>query len=211
MKSEEYRWGGERGQAHTLEGIIGGLLLLSGLVFALQATAVTPLSASTSSQHIENQLEASAEGVLAVAADDGSLKNATLNWNESSGKFYNLSEDDEQFTAGGPPNAFGRLLNRTFADRRIAFNVYLIPLSPTNDPSEPFDRPRQGLVYRGAPSDNAVTASRIVTIYESDRLLDANGDPGMTVTDSSTFYAGDAAPNSTVYNLVQVRVVVWRM
>lgn len=195
-----------RGQAHTLEGIVGGLLLLSGLVFALQATAVTPLSASTSSQHIENQLGASAEGVLAVAADDGSLKNAILNWNETGERFYNLSEDDDHFTAGGPPNEFGRLLDQTFVDRGVAFNVYLIPLSESGEPSDPIE-----LVYRGAPSDNAATASAIVTIYESDRLLDASGDPGMTVDNSSTFYAPDAAPNSTVYHIVRVRVVAWRM
>lgn len=195
-----------RGQAHTLEGIIGGLLLLSGLVFALQATAVTPLSASTSSQHIENQLEASGDGALAVAAENGSLKNATLSWNETGGRFHDLSDADDSYTAGGPPNGFGRLLTRTFTDRGVAFNVYLVPLSPAGEPSSPIE-----LVYRGAPSDNAATASRIVTIYESDRLLNANGDPGLTVNESTTFYAPDAAPNSTVHNLVQVRVVVWRM
>ncbi len=65
-----------RAQAHTLEAIVSGMLLLASLVFALQMTAVTPLSASTSSQHIENQQQAIGHGVLASAVAEGALKPA---------------------------------------------------------------------------------------------------------------------------------------
>ncbi|MFQ3285215.1 MAG: hypothetical protein ACI944_001946, partial [Natronomonas sp.] len=37
-----------RGQAHTVEAFAAAVLVVSGLVFATQAAAVTPLSASTS-------------------------------------------------------------------------------------------------------------------------------------------------------------------
>jgi hypothetical protein len=202
-----------RGQAHALEGIVAGLVLLSGLVFALQSTAVTPLSASTASQQIENQQQSTAEGVLATAAANGSLKNATLSWNESAGRFHNLSER-EYYASGGPSNAFGRLLNRTFEDRNVAFNVYLIYLKPgrgANPTSADRSAPRR-LVYRGAPSDNAVAASRSVTLYDSDRLLNATGERGIPVNESSSFYASsDALDDSDVYTVVEVRVVVWRM
>jgi hypothetical protein len=205
--------GRSRGQAHALEGIVAGLVLLSGLVFALQSTAVTPLSASTASQQIENQQQSTAEGVLATAAANGSLKNATLAWNETEDQFPNPGERG-YYTQGGPPNAFGHLLNRTFEDRNVAFNVYLIylkPVSGTNSPSSELSTPRR-LVYRGAPSDNAVSASRSVTLYDSDRLRNTSGVRGSTLNDSSSFYAsGDAFEHSSVYTVVQVRVIVWRM
>ena len=68
----------DRGQAYTLEAIIASVLLISSLVFALQVTVVTPLSASTSNQHIENQQRASAAGVLTAAQETGALKDAVL-------------------------------------------------------------------------------------------------------------------------------------
>ena len=72
-----------RGQIYTLEAVIAAVLLVSSLVFALQVTAVTPLSASTSNQHIENQQRASASGVLTAAEEAGILQDAVLFWNDS--------------------------------------------------------------------------------------------------------------------------------
>ena len=197
----------DRGQAHTLEGIIGALLLLSSLVFALQVTAVTPLSASTSSQHIENQQQATAEGVLAVAADDGSLAEAALYWEVGNGSFHGL-EGDPFYTNDAEVENFtlGERLNDAFGDRGVAFNVALVYQTA------PGDRRERRLVYRGAPSDNAVIASRIVTLYDDTRLVRANGTRmSQNVSNVSGFYAPDAAPSSPIYNVVRVEVTVWRM
>nr|WP_267163201.1 hypothetical protein [Halovenus salina] len=78
----------DRGQALTLEAVVGAILMLAAIGFALQMTAVTPLSASTSSQHIENQLQSTSEGVLDTAADTGALREAVLYWNETTGEFH---------------------------------------------------------------------------------------------------------------------------
>jgi len=59
----------DRAQAHTLEAFAAAILLVAALTFALQATAVTPLSASTSNQHIENQQRAVATDLLATSAE----------------------------------------------------------------------------------------------------------------------------------------------
>lgn len=100
-----------RAQVHTLESIVAGLLLMASVVFALQMTAVTPLSASTSSQHIENQQQASAEGVLAAAAESGALRRAVLYWDEQEGTF-NGTTDGTAYTVNAPPNDFGTMLDR---------------------------------------------------------------------------------------------------
>jgi len=196
-----------RGQAHALEGIIASLILVSSIVFALQVTAVTPLSASTSNQHIENQQQATAEGVLAIADDNGSLARTTLYWDESNASFHDLQggsfyTNDEEVTGF----VLGQLLNQEFGDRGVAFNVNLIYRTSSGD-----RRTRQ-MVYRGAPSDNAVTATRTVTLHDDDELVTANGsDTGTTVDESGTFYAPDASPGTNVYNVIRVEVVVWRM
>ncbi|PSP64440.1 hypothetical protein BRC77_03820 [Halobacteriales archaeon QH_8_64_26] len=208
----------DRGQAHTLEGVVAGLVLLSGLVFALQATAVTPLSASTSSQHIENQLKASAEGVLATAANNSSrepssLKNAILFWGDSDGdgdEEFRGADNEDFYTSDAPSNRFGDLLGHMLENNGIAYNVYVVYQQPDGR------RVEQRMIYHGEPSDNAVTASRLVTLYDDDVLhYDADGDgaaePTGTTIDKSNFYVPDVAKSSAVYNVLEVEVVVWRM
>ncbi len=194
-----------RGQAHSLEAFTAALLILAGVLFALQATAVTPLSASTSSQHIENQERALAEGLLAGAAESGDLRNAVVHWNETDNGFVGATSAGYHANAG-PPNALGAALNETFADDRIAFNVFVHYRQPSNESA------RQTMVYMGSPSDNAVTAAATVVLFDDTELVGPSA--GTTVAASASagqFYAPDAAPNSTLFNVVEVRIVVWQM
>ena len=194
-----------RGQAHTLEALVASLLLLSGVAFALQVTTVTPLSASTSSQHIENQLGATADGVLAAASENGALKRAVL-FTDEDGNFHGSS--DSYYTNSGPPNQFGAMLERAFERRGIVFNVYVNYQTANGQ----FRRKR--MVYRGVPSDNAVAVTKTVTLTDDDVLhADPDGDgvaepTGITVKSSSLYH--DAVGDG-LYNVVSVEVVVWRM
>jgi hypothetical protein len=207
----------DRGQAHTLEAFVAAMLLVAGLTFALQATAVTPLSASTSNQHIENQQRAAATGVLETSAANGDLREAVLDWhpgNDTVEAGFRGTHGDAGFhTGGGPPNGFGDALDRTFLDRRIAFNVYVrFHVEPTTYGATPVKR--QPMVYMGTPSDNAVTAIRTVTV-SNDTTLTADGFGGHTleaVADDpdATFYAPPVDPGPT-YNVLEVSIVTWRM
>jgi hypothetical protein len=197
----------DRGQAHTLEGVVAGLVVLSAVVFALELTAVTPLSASTSSQHIENQQEATARGILGAAAENGSLKRTLLYWNSSSGRFWNSTDltENDYYETDPPPTEFGRMLNRSFDRDGIAYNVYL----RFDTPGGTFDVQR--LVYQGRPSDNAVSASRPVALSRNDKLHDHEENPtDRNVSNASTFYAEETG-DSSVYSVVRVEVVVWRI
>jgi hypothetical protein len=195
----------DRGQAHTLEGVVASLILLSAVVFALEMTAVTPLSASTSSQHIENQQEATARGVLASAAETGALQRAVLSWNDSSEQFYNTSSLG-YFTTDPPPNEFGEMLNRSFNRKGVAYNIYL----SYQEPDGTTDRER--FTYQGRPSDNAVQATWTVTLMQNDEIHTHEGvASGTEVSDESTYFAPRAADQSSVYNVVRVEVVVWRI
>ncbi|MDZ5812058.1 hypothetical protein U4E84_11965 [Halorubrum sp. AD140] len=195
----------DRAQAHTLEAFAAAILLVAGLTFALQATAVTPLSASTSNQHIENQQRAVATDLLATSAENGDLRDALLYWNPENETFAGSHPEFDTYTRGGPPNSFGEALNRTFLDRRVAFNVEV----------RHGDRNRTDVVDMGSPSDNAVTASRAVSLSD-DANLTAPGYEETTLagladgSDPGAFYAASDA-DGAVYDHVEVRITVWRM
>lgn len=195
----------ERAQAFTMEAVTASLLLLAAVVFALQTTALTPLSASTSNQYVHDQQAAVAAGVLDGAVANGTLRPALLYWNDTGGQFHRTG-DDGTYHNGGPPTAFGRSLNRSFGSRSIAFNVNVLYVS-----SSGALRTEQ-LVRLGSPSDNAVRTTRTVTLTDDDVLYAPDGTPtDTTLANASTFYAPDAAPDSPVYNVVRVEVVVWRI
>jgi hypothetical protein len=196
--------GSTRGQAHTLEAFVAATILLASIVFALQVTAVTPLTASTSSQHIENQQEAVATGVLAAAAENESLKPTLLFVNNSTGRFHGDTFDGV-YVSGGPPTALGETLDDTFLDRGIAFNLYV------HYPTSERTIRRETIVRMGGPSDNAISARWRVTLYDDDVLYAADGTrTSHTLTDSTTFYAADQS-RGPLYSVMEVEVVVWRM
>jgi len=199
-----------RGQAHTLEAFSAGLVLLGAIVFALQATAVTPLTASTASQHIENQQSEVAQGLLDAAAANGTLKQSVLFVNNSTGCYHgSVSCPTHAYVDGGPPLPFGTSLNETFREEGVAFNVNVIYV----DNSSTGERvlAKRQVVNFGRPSDNAVTARRTVTLYDDDELHDASGVPNGTTLENSTYYVPNLDDGGRVYNVVQVEVVVWRM
>lgn len=197
----------DRAQAHTLEAFTASLLIVSGLIFAVQATAVTPLSASTSNQHIENQERAMAENLLAAAEANGTLQEAIVDWNTSANRWRGAGEFGT-FAEHGPPNAFGKALNETFADERIAFNVIV---RYRDDPNETASFSNEILVYMGSPSDNAVSAGRTVAITD-DTEVGNTGTNVSTAGSNGNFYTEtDVAPNSALYTVAEVEVVVWQM
>jgi hypothetical protein len=200
---------GDRGQALTLEAVTAALLLLVALGFALQMTAVTPLSASTSSQHLENQLESTGEGVLASTADSGALREAVLFWNRSESEFHNTTQEP-YYRAGAPPNEFGDVLDEVFGSRNIAYNVIIH--YETGDGGVATQR----MIYQGRPSDHAISASRTVELTKQNRIVRENGSRGPTLDSlaDDEFYAepGVGADGDPLhYNLVRVEVIAWRI
>ncbi|MFB6156545.1 MAG: hypothetical protein ABEJ34_01720 [Haloferacaceae archaeon] len=213
-----------RGQAHTLEAVVAGLLLLSSVVFALQVTAVTPLSASTSSQHVENQQQALAEGMLQRTAHSGALRRAVLFWGDADGdterEFHCAREGVEyasnpNVTACGiagtanavhvPPNDFGAAVNETFGTA-VAVNVRIRYRTSAGGTDT------RRMVYRGQPSDNAVRVGVTVTLTDDNVLYDPQGEPTDRNVGSggAAFYADDVG-DGPLFNVLRVEVTVWRI
>lgn len=196
-----------RGQANTLEGIVAAGIVVASLVFALQVTAVTPLSASTASQHIENQQRAAVSGLLAVAEDEGELRRAVLYYNETSGRFHGSGEAGHYTSSENVTKSeLGEMLQARFGERGIAYNVNFIYYSANGN------RRLTRFIYRGEPSDNAVSASRIVSLYEDDYLIHVNHTTDNSTTVGEDFYIPKQTGGSAgLYSVVEVEVVVWRM
>lgn len=195
------------GQVHTLETIFAAGLIIGTLIFAVQATAITPLTISTSHQHIETQQKKMADGVLENAKytedpnEVSALEEAILYWDTDEQRFYNGSPDGH--LGSYPDNEFGDLLEDTFEDRRIATNVYVT-----------YSRDGGGsgtkqMLHMGEPSDNAMSATTTVVLYD-DHEITAPGET-QAISDTPAFYAPDAFEDSNVYNVVEVRIVVWRI
>lgn len=199
-----------RGQAFTLEAIFAAILILSAAVFALQVTAVTPLTSSTSSQQIQNQQAAVANGFLDAAEERGELRENALFWNETSRRWHNTGAPGTYVS--GPPTSFGEHINDSFLSWGVAVNVHVEYYTPPDNSSRRISKDEQ-LVDMGAPSENAVTSERTVILYDDDVLRDENGDKTAKTLNahSDSFYAPDASPSTEIYNVVTFRVTVWRI
>lgn len=197
-----------RGQAHTVEAFAAAVLIIGGLIFATQATAVTPLSASTSNQHIENQQKATIEGLLATSAENGTLQEAVLYWNATrndGGAFAGTPETGVY--ANGPPNDFGAALNATLFDRRIAFNVVV------HYPNGNGSIDTEEMVRMGEPSSNAVSATRSIGLYDGSQISTKEDDRTLAEVDAdpdAAFYASDTSPDTQLYTVVEVEVIAWQ-
>ncbi|NHN49589.1 hypothetical protein G9464_18630 [Halostella sp. JP-L12] len=209
----------ERAQAFTLEGFIGSMLILTAVLFALQSVIITPTTSGTVDRDVRAQHQTQANDILQQAHNNGSLKYLVLNFDGEDSDYYEGSErSDIGYGADPPPTQFGTMLNQTFNQRGKVYNVVVeYRCVATNDSNcegaggnATVGVMRRNMVYRGVPSDNAVVATRMVTIYDNDTLPNYDG----TVEDAAAdpnyeFPVSDTAPNSTIYTVAEVRVVVW--
>lgn len=199
----------DRAQIHTLEAAIAALLIVGALLFASQATAVTPLSASTSNQHIENQQLTMGEDVLAMADRNGSLQAALTYWNLSEGDdpphFRGADPNQTAYsTFYGEDNPLNESIHGAFGHGIYAYNIELRYLT------EEGEFRTVDMVRMGSPSDHAVTATRTVTLFDDDELPDQQGKLADDSVESE-FWAPNIDENSSVYNVVEVRLTLWRM
>jgi hypothetical protein len=209
-----------RGQAHTLEGVAAALLVVAAVAFAIQATAVTPLTASTASQHIEIQHERAAAGLLETERANGNLSRTLRYWNGTASSFRNATADGYYVGtpgpgAGSPPNAsFLRAVQDAFGDRAVVYNVNVHYVDENGR------RGFRRVVYNGEPSADAVAATRLVTLYDDQHATVRSGgafapDPDApTLADvqdgeNTAFFAPNREGHA--YAVVEVEVVLWRM
>lgn len=206
----------DRGQINTLEAFIAALILVGGLLFASQATAVTPLSASTSNQHIENQQQANADDLLTIAAEEGTLAQALTYWNVSDEEPVDAHwahADPESGTYSMLPTAAAEqhplhdLLEMAFDRGAHAFNLEIVYQTPDGGVDT------KSIVHQGTPSDNAVSARKTVALFGSEPISyeDSEYDTVAELADNAEFWTEDIDDDIDLFTTVEVRITVWRM
>ena len=208
----------DRGQAYTLEGFVSAMVVLMAVLFALQSVVITPTSGGLSDRSVQAQLQQEAQDALVVSDQEGNLtlSNTIRNWDATDD-----SGDKEQFYKASVPgpdgnltynttefksqSKLGNILKQRFADNGYSYNVELIYETESND----FDTTY--LVYQGAPSPDAVTASYVVTLYETDKLTATKSITLQKAYNKSEYDypIPETTTTEPVYNIVEVRVIVW--
>lgn len=188
----------DRSMAYTMDAVLFSLVLLAGLSLAF--VQISDGGEDISDQLSEQQLESDLESLVEIGQTSGALQRSTVYWDDSEGTWVGLSSKNSY---SGIPNSHP--LDGTFMplERRnieIGLTVeYVTSSGFTNQIRS---------VHPGSPSAQAVVHSETVVIKDDTNL--AGPDSSMTVSDSSSFFAPDAYPNSDTYNTLTVYVIVWQ-
>jgi hypothetical protein len=204
---------GDRGQAFTLEGVVGAIIILTAVVFALQSVVITPTTSGSVNPDVRQELQTEANDVLATAGQNETfgLQDYVLYWSQSTQRYAGSINQRVGYGSRTPPGNFGNLLLTTFSQRGRTYNVEFRYL--TNETNRTKSVP---FVYRGQPSDDAVTATYRVTLYDN-QTLTAPGSPRVEIWQYDTdptnnedgYYPIPNAIDGPVYNIVEVRLTVW--
>lgn len=190
-------------QMHTLEAVVAAMIMVSIIVFTIQATSLTPLTSSTANAHIEAQLQTMGQDMLSAlsysaSGEDSQLKEDILSWDGKeyvwNGSTYRTTNSENKALQN---SALADILTLVAVPRGIAHNVHF---SWVTDEGIMTDK---SYIYNGDPSDNAVIISKKVVLSDID------------VGNTSAFIANtgipDADTNTDFYNIVNVKMTLWRM
>lgn len=200
-----------RGQVHTVEAVAAAILILTGVIFAQSVTAVTPMTASTASQHSENQQGELAKGFATIMNDDETLKKSLLYWNNSKGEYHNTQDGAIYYIVDTPKSKFGEAADDHFISKGLGLRVDLLYYE--RDASGNLSRTDIPYMDYGTSSNHAYTTTTTIALYDSDRLVNADGSRSSIALEdgSSTFFMEDMDNDSELYNIVEVRITIWRI
>lgn len=214
MRGNRHREG-ERGQAFTLEAIVGALVVLTAFLFALQSIVITPTTTAAVDPGARADLRQQAEDVMRLTEQNETtdLSFYLRNWNWNQGMFAGEGalNPDVGYGTTGPPGVFGVMLNETFTQRSRSYNIEVFYLRENR--SE--ERGRLVMVDRGTPAEGAVVASRMVVLYDNQTLTASRAGSAelwqyeTNATGGAGQYPIPDVAEGPVYNVVEVRLTVW--
>ncbi|MDP2216237.1 MAG: hypothetical protein Q8J68_02980 [Methanolobus sp.] len=190
-------------QLHTLEALMALLLVIGVIIYTVQATSLTPLTSSTANAHIESQLQILGQDMLSTLdyaeyGQDSPLKTDILSWN---GKYYTWDSNQYRSTSGDnlSNSSTANILKSVAIGRGIAHNVEFAWIE------EGGTMRTMPYIYNGEPSDNAVVITKRVLLSDSDF---PDKDPTSFRKSSGIL---DADQSTDFYNLIDVKLTLWRM
>lgn len=197
----------DRGQAYSLEGVIGAIVIASALVLGLQAVSIEPWTGGGPDQGVDTRVQM--EDTLDVLEDQNALRAGVL----CLGGENETTPHPGVISADPAVDPVGTVLNRTAATT-AEYNVY-VAYPDDGDINETRIGPRL------RPGDAAVTVTREVVLLDSEPVYEFNNDeddPACVVDDQyddlgdvpdGDIYLDNQNEDGDVYAVVQVRVVAW--
>ena len=192
----------EKAQLHTLEGVAAASIMLIVIIYAIDATSMTPLTASTSNVHVEAELRAMGQDIFnildyAEPNYSSKLKMDIAAWDGNeyiwSGAYYTLKgTTDVQCNLTN----ISELFNATLIKQGTAHNLDVVFLS--RRPDNTTYPVNVKIIFNGNPSNNAVIVSRKIVLQDSDNLNSFNPIEDIDLT-------------SNFHNIVDIRLILWRM
>jgi len=202
-----FTWKDEKAQLHTLEGVASATLLLMVIIYAIDATSMTPLTTSTSNAHVESELAALGQDILNTLdyAEPGhlsKLKCDVVSWDGKeylwNGTVY-IENANASYSQNNLTNNLTDVLISTLVRQGIAHRVeltYLIKRGNATVPSAP-----AVMISAGIPSNNAVIVSRKIVLHDVPDIP-VTLPPGNPIVDIDT--------SSNLRNVVDIRLILWR-
>ena len=179
-----------QGQMYTLEGAASAIMMIVLISFIVQASPLTPLTSSSSHQQVETQIETRGHDLLIVLnyVPDGDtyspLKQAVIDW---TGVEFNGQSSIYPLTVRDLSDTFDVIL---LADG-TAYNFEVSYLDNNNEWNS------KRIFWNGRPSDNAIFVSKKIVIHDED--------------DIQASIIPDISSNTDFYNILDLRLTLWRM
>ncbi|WP_408959139.1 hypothetical protein [Natrinema sp. 74] len=197
----------DRGQAYTLEGFIGAMVVLMAVLFALQSVVITPTTGGQADRTAQLQIQQEVQDSLIVSSQDGNLSEIVRNWHddggfEDAGQPPAPNEDTKTYSVDRFANesVLGAILKERFSENGWTYNVELYAE----------DGEKRTLVYQGSPPSSSLTASYTVTLYDNQTVTSDSSDDKLHETSSNERMIPHKYDGETpLYNVVEVRVIVW--
>ena len=210
----------ERGQAFTLEGLIAAIVLLTAVLFALQAVVITPTTGGSVDRGVQAQVDQQLTDAMLVSAEDGNLSelvryysatndSAECPWNQDECWYQETPGNESVYNSSTFADeldyVLGDVLDEHFVNQSgKSYNVEFIYYEADGENRTTKDVVRMG----GARSDSAVTASYMVVLLEGQDLTAPDSDH-LSIDDDQHSYPIPNIEDEELYNIVEVRVTVW--
>lgn len=181
---------------HTVDAIVMALILFASLGVAY---SIAPSGGDVDERMAEQQLESDGEDLIEISAQNGTLEDSILYWDDSAGKWLNSGSNGEYVV---PPD--DHPLNTTISileNRGLSYGITVEYVGSSGQTEQ------TRMVHQGAPNADPVVISETITIQNEDNLVGPDSDT--TVENSSSFYAPNAFDSST-YNIITIRVLIWK-
>ncbi|UTF54063.1 DUF7288 family protein [Natronosalvus rutilus] len=202
----------DRGQAYTLEGFIAAFILLIAVLFAVQSVVITPSSGGAVDRTAQAQQQQQVQDALIVAQQENDLsrmlRNVELDGDDFE-EFHNQSSGVQGVYSTATfanESTLGAILNQHL-DAGQSYNVE-VHYQERGDEAEDQNQNPIMLVNQGPPSSTAVTASYTVVLH-ANQPITSDEDGTLGDIGEADGYISDLEKDSGLYNVVEVRVIVW--